>query len=261
MVRSWVALWSKIASRFKQQGPRFAIRHYVGRSKQLAWQVIYDRGLDRLERLPSGTPCTIPPSDVLGALPPPGERLYQAFPRLPFLWSIEALGIDATTYSFVDYGSGRGRLLLTAARLPFQRVIGVEFARSLHRDACRNIVDYPRTRLACHNIVSLNVNATDFDVPDGNVVAFFFNPFTNDVLDCVAQRIEDASRASARSVYIIFANANRAPLFADRPAFRPFAPSLTNRVRLAVLAPFPMKFFCVGRASVVSSDSARKTKC
>ena len=250
----------KVASLFRQHGPASAIRHYVGRGKQLAWQLVYDHRLDRLEPIPSGTRYSVPAGEIVGAVPPPSERLYQAFPRLPFLWSIEVLGIDATAYSFVDYGSGRGRLLLTAARLPFRRVIGVEFAHSLHRDACRNIADYPRGRLACHDIVSLNVDAADFGIPDGNVVAFFFNPFTNNVLDRVAQRIEDACRASARSVYVIFASANPARLFARHPAFRPFVPSLINRLRLAALAPFPMEFFCVSSASVLSSDSARKAK-
>jgi hypothetical protein len=113
----------------------------------------------------------------------------------------------------------------------------VEFARSLHQDGCENIAHYPRDKIACADIVSLNLNAMDFDLPAGNIVAIFFNPFTVDVLDQAAQRIEDACRAAPRSVYIIFANSNRLPVFAARPAFRRFKPDLLDRIRLATMAP------------------------
>lgn len=260
MAQSWTVLWSKAGSRFRKQGPRAAIRHYVGRGKQVAWQVIYDRRLDRLEHRPSGAAYTVRESEILGVAPPPGERLYQAFPRLPFLWSINALGVDPAKFSFIDYGSGRGRLILAAAELPFRRVIGVEFARSLHDDACENIACYPRHRLACRDVASLNLNAVDFGLPDGNVIAFFFNPFTGDVLDRVAQRIEDACRASPCSVYIIFANTNRLPLFAGRPAYRQLTPALMHRIRLAATAPAPIEFFFISNDSLASVGHALKSK-
>ncbi len=209
-------------------------------------QVVYDRWLDRLERTPTGRSYIVREDEIVGPAPPPAERLYQAFPRLPFLWSIEALGIDPTTYSFVDYGSGRGRLILTAAGLPFRRVIGVEFARSLHNEACENIADYPRGKLVCHNVKSLNLNAIDFDIPDGNVVAFFYNPFTGTILNQVAQRIEDACQGAARSVYLIFVNSNHVPLFAGRPAFRRFTPNVMRRIALAAISPDPIEFYAVG---------------
>lgn len=59
--------------------------------------------------------------------------------RLLLLWSIRALDIDPARFSFVDYGSGRGRMHLTAARLPLRRVIGVEFSRRRHDQAADNI--------------------------------------------------------------------------------------------------------------------------
>lgn len=260
MTHSWFVLCSKVVSRFRQEGLRAAIRYYFGKTRHLAHRIVYDHWLDRLECRPSGRAYVVSEDDILGIVPPPGERLYQAFPRLTFLSSIKALGIDPTTYSFVDYGSGRGRLILTAARLPFRRVIGVEFAHSLHQDACKNITYYPKTKLVCGDVVSLNVNAIDFEFPDGNIVAFFFNPFTEDILDRVAQRIEQACQAERRSVYIIFANSNRLPLFANRPAFRPFSVSMMSRVLLAATAPVPIKFFSVRNERLNATDRTQKTK-
>ena len=35
---------------------------------------------------------------------------------------------DVSQYTFVDFGSGRGRALFVAAEMPFRRVVGVEFS-------------------------------------------------------------------------------------------------------------------------------------
>ncbi len=48
---------------------------------------------------------------------------------------VSASDIEPHRYSFVDYGSGKGRVLLLAARFPFRRVVGVEFSPELHRIA------------------------------------------------------------------------------------------------------------------------------
>ncbi len=223
----WVPIvCSKVASRFRREGFLATVRHCCGVTKHAFHQIVYDRWLDRRERRPSGRTYIVREDEMVGPPPPAGERLYRPFPRLPLLWSIEALAIDVSTYSFVDYGSGRGRLLLAAARLPFRRVVGVEFARSLHQDACENIAHYPRDKIACADIVSLNLNAMDFDLPAGNIVAFFFNPFTVDVLEQVAQRIENACRAAPRSVYIIFAQQQSPAGICGSPSF----PAIQARV-------------------------------
>src|SRR3954471_2990982 len=39
---------------------------------------------------------------------------------------------------FVDFGSGKGRIVILAAALPFRRVIGVEFSAQLHEIAFAN---------------------------------------------------------------------------------------------------------------------------
>jgi hypothetical protein len=95
---------------------------------------------------------------------------------------------------------------------------------------------------------------------DGNIVAFFFNPFTDDILDRVAQRIEHACQTERRLVYIIFANSNRLPLFANRLAFRPFRVSMMHRVLLTAVAPVPIEFFSVRNEGLNATERAQKAK-
>jgi SAM-dependent methyltransferase len=52
---------------------------------------------------------------------------------------LRGLNIRYESYVFVDLGSGKGRVLLLAAELPFKEIIGVEFSPELHAIARSNI--------------------------------------------------------------------------------------------------------------------------
>src|SRR6476619_3967516 len=49
---------------------------------------------------------------------------------------------DFSQYTFVDLGSGKGRMLFRAAEYPFKHVIGVELAPTLNQAAQDNISRY-----------------------------------------------------------------------------------------------------------------------
>src|SRR5947199_8350478 len=77
---------------------------------------------------------------------------------------------------FLDLGSGMGRMVLEAARLPFRRVIGVELAEDLHRIAEANVASY-RGRLKCRNIELVHSDVLDYDIPDDVTYVYMFSPF------------------------------------------------------------------------------------
>ena len=45
---------------------------------------------------------------------------------------LASVEIDPSEYTFVDFGSGKGRMLFLASELDFKEIVGVEFARDLH---------------------------------------------------------------------------------------------------------------------------------
>ena len=54
---------------------------------------------------------------------------------------------------FIDFGAGRGRVLLEAAKLPLRRVIGVEFLPELADEAEQNLaVASQRVRFRCGSV-------------------------------------------------------------------------------------------------------------
>jgi len=49
---------------------------------------------------------------------------------------------DVSSHSFVDYGSGKGRVLLVASDYAFKKIVGVEFSKVLNDVAVANIATY-----------------------------------------------------------------------------------------------------------------------
>jgi hypothetical protein len=111
--------------------------------------------------------------------------------------------LDYSSYSFVDFGSGKGRMLLVAAEYPFRQIQGIEFATELHECAKENIRRYRCRRQKCANIESLNLNAMDYHFPDQNLVLYFFNPFGRAVMEAVLGRLDASLRDYPRDVFVV----------------------------------------------------------
>ena len=104
---------------------------------------------------------------------------------------------------FVDYGSGKGRVLLPASEYPYRNVIGVEFSPALHLIAENNIeIRRRRGRIKCRTVQSICMDATEFDLPQEPLVLFFFTPFEPPVADRVIGAINADFRKNPRPIQI-----------------------------------------------------------
>src|SRR5262249_42120032 len=131
---------------------------------------------------------------------------YFATPTIVFRRALAALHIDPRRFVFVDYGCGKGRVLLQAARLPFQRVEGIELSAALHDAAVANIA---QAKLKAPARVH-HMDAVEYEPPAVPLVLYFFNPFGAPVLGQVLRRVEASLRAAPREVYAIYVNAEHA---------------------------------------------------
>jgi SAM-dependent methyltransferase len=117
------------------------------------------------------------------------------------------LGIaDFTPYTFVDLGSGKGRMLFLAAEHPFRRIIGVEFARELHEIATRNVRSFRSPRQRCTHIDARHANAVDFEFPPEPVVLYLFNPFGRAILEPIIRTLDASLDAHPRDVVVVLMN-------------------------------------------------------
>lgn len=118
--------------------------------------------------------------------------------------ALRCVPIPAPKISFLDYGSGKGRVIAAAATYPFKKVLGVEISVDLNRIAKANI-DRMRHRRAEH-VEVIRSDAVDFILPDDINVIFLFNPFIGKTLKRVVGNIHDSYTARPRSIYILFFN-------------------------------------------------------
>jgi SAM-dependent methyltransferase len=104
---------------------------------------------------------------------------------------------------FLDLGSGKGRAVLQAARLPFRRVIGVDVAPELTAIARRN-VECTRRRLRCQDVQLVTADAATYRVPDDVSVAYLFNPFVGETFDRVIERLLESATRRARRLRLVY---------------------------------------------------------
>jgi hypothetical protein len=140
---------------------------------------------------------------IVGSNTGHGGRYYPSHPKLLFE-VLSSLNIDYPSYTFVDVGSGKGRILLVASEFPFAEIIGVEFAAELHEIASRNIRNYRSKTQRCKNVKSLNLDAVEFEFPLTPLVLYFFNPFRPPVLVPVLQNLQRSIDSHPRDVILLY---------------------------------------------------------
>jgi len=148
------------------------------------------------------------------------SNLYLGSPARVTRHIIEALDIDCRDYTFVDYGSGKGRALFVAAEFPFRKVVGVEISPPLHHAAERNVQRYVGNSLQSE-IVLWCGNALDYPLPEGNLVLHMYHPFGPDVLGQVLSHIEKTTGNTPRRILVpyLFSIGVAKAVFREHPKF------------------------------------------
>ena len=134
------------------------------------------------------------------------------------VWAeIEKLKIDYNRYVFVDFGSGKGRVLFVAARFPFDQVLGIEFSRELHQIALRNVTRLPVH--VAHRICCIHGDAASFELPKSNLVCYFYNPFGPPVIASVITRLAAHHRQHGYQVIVIYHDPRHRGIFENTHEF------------------------------------------
>jgi 16S rRNA G966 N2-methylase RsmD len=103
--------------------------------------------------------------------------------------------------AIVDFGSGKGGALMTMARYPFARILGVEISPRLIETAKRNLDKLGITHVAM--VASDAANFTDLDEYN---YFYFFSPFPGNVMGAVIRNISDSLTRAPRKATIIYFN-------------------------------------------------------
>jgi SAM-dependent methyltransferase len=110
---------------------------------------------------------------------------YEATPVDDARRLLDASPLAPERSTFVDVGSGMGRVVLLAALRPFRQIVGVEISPALHEIAGDNRERFPASGVRCRDMRLVRADAASFTFPPGDLVVYLYNPFRAEVLDPV----------------------------------------------------------------------------
>jgi SAM-dependent methyltransferase len=116
---------------------------------------------------------------------------------------LAGLDLQFDKLTFVDLGSGKGRMVLMAAQFPFRRIIGVEFSEQLHDVATTNLFRYSGPK-RCSRIQLLCQDFTEFAFPTEPLFVFLYNPANAHLSSVLAQNLMRSLSRSPREVWILY---------------------------------------------------------
>ena len=128
---------------------------------------------------------------------------HQASKAAPLSRLISAFKIpkDGT---FVDFGSGKGRVLLLAAQCGFRRIIGVEFSSELCEIARKNLAGASQRLGRPIDCEIKAIDAAKFEIQQDQTVLYLYNPFNGVVLDQVMANLRDSLAKFPRKIWLIY---------------------------------------------------------
>jgi SAM-dependent methyltransferase len=205
--------------------------HGVRRTLGYALEVAADRRLDWIDagfdrRYGTDTGGIIDDMGALGvhAGRRDSARGYQGI-QIPvfrrILKDLGDLGFEPPRFTFVDFGSGKGRAAMMAAERRFAAIHGVELSPVLHAVAERNLALFRDKNPAASPITLRCQDAVELDIPAGDLVCFFYNPFDAQVMARVLGNLDAAyRRAPPRRLVIVYRNPQHPDAFGAHPHLR-----------------------------------------
>jgi hypothetical protein len=130
---------------------------------------------------------------------------YQAAHQDAVAAALAGLPVDPPSTTFIDYGSGKGRVLMLAALQGFHQVIGLEITPEMHGIALKNVEIFGKRHpdLAAR-IMPLCQDATRYQPPETPLLCYFYNPCRGAVLRAMVEGLEQSYAKAPRLIRAIY---------------------------------------------------------
>lgn len=184
----------RLLTRFRETGPLRAAKIAYNGLEGIWFDLVH--GTDTFQRVPLDQ-LILPPDNRDHA------RKYDPSPVGPFRRILAGLSVRPSDV-FVDFGCGKGRVLLLASHFPFRRVVGVEFSSELCAVARANVEAYSRRRRVRAPIEVVPADAARFPIQDDFTFFYFFNPFDELIMRSVFANIAGSWRRLPRRMIVIY---------------------------------------------------------
>ncbi|HXE31765.1 MAG TPA: hypothetical protein VN515_08190 [Terriglobales bacterium] len=151
---------------------------------------------------------------------------YEPVDPVDFARMMQPLPADLAAYTFVDFGSGRGRALLLAAEYNFAAVMGIEYSRALHVAAQQNLAAYARRRhrrQRCLRLEPVWADALAWPLPPTPSVFYFSEPFPEPQMRLMAARLAASLQTAPRPAFVMYGGDRCQHLWRERTDFEMLA--------------------------------------
>jgi len=138
---------------------------------------------------------------------------YEAIPEEQLLTTLNDLKIDIEKYIFIDYGSGKGRAVIIAAKFPFKKVIGIEFSPELNIIANNNLEIIDQGIFKTLEVEIVEKDAIEYKLPNEPLVLYMYNPFHSKIMEQVFQNIESSYKIYNRPIIILYFTPQHSEIF------------------------------------------------
>jgi hypothetical protein len=229
---------AKLKERTRPERLKHDYREYLMRLHER----VLDRPTESLFFIPTKDPVALEGLTIRGNNRAHGHD-YRPTPCSLFDWTLAAIDYDLSRLTFVDYGAGKGRVLLLASEHPFARIGGIEFAEELHDDATMNIAQFPRSRMKCRNVECVLEDASALGPPEGDAVHYFFNPFSREVFAEVLHNLVVSYRKRPRRLYLILIDPVATDLIDNSGVFARLELPLIERIKVKLFSPYEVALY------------------
>ena len=204
---------------------------------------VLDSAIERLFFVPTKGHVPLAGLNVRGINKASGHD-YKPTPSSVFKWALAAVAEeDIARMSFVDYGAGKGRIMLLASQYPFTQVGGIEFAEELHDNATMNIAQFPRSRMKCRDVECALDDVVNIKPLDEAAVHYFFNPFGPEIFAEVLRGIVASYHARPRRLYVILIDMDAAELMHRTGVFQEVKLPPAERMQAQTLSPYTIAIY------------------
>jgi SAM-dependent methyltransferase len=129
---------------------------------------------------------------------------YWPTPPEVFQDALSSINSNVENLVFIDFGSGKGRVLLMASEFPFRKIIGVEFSSELHAIAQQNISRYKSPSQKCRDITAICADFTQFPIPPDPLFVFLYNPASQEITKALARNLAQSLRENPRELWVLY---------------------------------------------------------
>ena len=128
---------------------------------------------------------------------------YAPTPIIPFFKMIKNLKLPEKPV-FIDYGAGKARAMLLAGETKrFYKIKGLEFSKTLYESAKKNIKSYvEKGGKDCFELIHIDV--IQYQIQPEDNIFYFFNPFSEEILQACLNNIFDSLKTKPRKALIIY---------------------------------------------------------